>query len=309
MGATERWVKKHGYRDDPARREVIDDIVKWLDEDFALAYVSCWDWVVTPTPEKPMPVAIRLECAHTTEWVLDGLFPPECDRLGYHLPWDGRDTHVGREQLVVATLATLLYRRGTELDERTVSYLHGRQAIFDGYRMLPPPDRIWLCDRVEQRGWDETVKFLEKKQQELQYLANGRRGRGRPKNEEFESWTRDRFEALQNLAQVAEKAAERFDIKPEAAKKRIERSSWFKSMAPAITLPKQEPSAPPARPAAGADSMIQVSVTVNYLRAHGPRTTEEVAKILGVAERNAKQLLRKHPDKFRYLLGERWEAI
>jgi hypothetical protein len=247
MSTTERWVKKHGYGDDPARRAVIDEIVRWLDEGWMLWYVLCWDWIVPPTPEVPMPVAIRLDCAYTTQWVLNGLFPPECDRIRHHLPDDGNGTVKGQEMCVVATLATLLHQRGIRLDERTVSYLHGYSVLFGRRPLSPPPyGRIWLHEYVEndlsegEHGWDEMADFLAEKQQELQYLGTGRRAPGRPKNEGFDTWASDRFEAVRNVAQVAAEAAERFEITKGAATKRIKRSEWYQTMAPAVVLPKQE---------------------------------------------------------------------
>ncbi len=183
MSAADRWATKHGYCDEPARLAVINEIVARFDEGSLLLYVYCWDWVVAPTFEVPMPVAIRLDCSHKTEWVLNGLYPTECDRLRSHVPDDGGvyGTTAKQEMCVVATLATLLHLQGISLDERTVLYLHGHPVVFGDRQLIPsPPAPIRLCEHVDNYEWDEVADFLAEQQKELQHLATGRRGRGRP---------------------------------------------------------------------------------------------------------------------------------
>lgn len=182
MDFTKRWTTEHGYQEDPHRRATIAEIVRWLDEGFLLWYVVCWDWQVRSTSQIPIPVAIRLNCAWTPEWVLNGLFPPECDKIRSHCPDDGNGNDAVHEMCVVAVVATLLHQRGIRLDERTVHHLHGEIVLF-GDRDLPPSRYapVRLFQRVENNGWDEVVDFFVEEQKDLYYRATGRRGRGRPR--------------------------------------------------------------------------------------------------------------------------------
>ena len=87
-------------------------------------------------------------------------------------------------------------------------------------------------------------------QKPLQLPAASRRGRGRPRDEEFDKYTFDRFIVLRSAARVAEEAANQFGGTADAALKRIKREPWYQSMAPAVAIPKHKPT-PSPQPADG----------------------------------------------------------
>ena len=87
-------------------------------------------------------------------------------------------------------------------------------------------------------------------QKPVQPPAVSRRGRGRPRDEEFDKYTFDRFIVLRSAARVAEEAANQFGGTADAALKRIKREPWYQSMAPAVAIPKHKPT-PSPQPADG----------------------------------------------------------
>ena len=213
--ATHEWLKTHGAG--PDRHETIAAISDWLDEggDMLVEYQS-------PRPFGPITVTLRDRPPGKWRLVLDGLLPPECDTIRSHLieeEWrDG--PHPMHETCVVATLATILHGRGIRLDPRTVLYLHGETAVCG--RSLPPYSRVSLADAVEEDGWDAVADYLVELQNDLLQRSPklARRGPGRPRDDEFDQFVRERYLALYNVQQVAREASERFGGSVDTVAKR-----------------------------------------------------------------------------------------
>ena len=110
-----KWLETHGTG--PYRHEMIADICDRLDEGEEMGV----DYLY-PGTGGPIRVTVRERAPSKERWVLDGLFPAECDTIRSHVckeEWrDG--PHPLHELCVIATLATILQGRGIRLDPCTV---------------------------------------------------------------------------------------------------------------------------------------------------------------------------------------------
>ena len=223
--ATRKWLETHP--DSPDRHEVIAEITDCLDEwrDMLVEY-QC------PRPFGPITVTFLDRPPGKWTLAIDGLWPPECDAIRSHLieeEWRNRP-HPIHETCVVATLATILHGRGIRLDPRTVLYLHGESAAFG--RFLPPYSRVSFADAVDEDGWDAVADYLVELQSDLLQRSPklARRGPGRPRDEEFEEFVRQRYPVLGNATRVAEEAAERFGGLIESAARRVRRTPYYREL-------------------------------------------------------------------------------
>ena len=131
-----------------------------------------------------------------------------------------------------------------------------------------------------------------------------RRGRGRPRNKEFDAYTSERFAELGNVTQVADEAAKRFGIRPEAARRRIRRSSWYQSVAPAVAPSKYKTASPP-QPADGSDRLSITDMIKKHIQSKGPCTPQEFATELGIDLGKVERRCQRG-TQFQYLPGNRY---
>ena len=297
--ATRKWLETYGAG--PDRQEVTSEISDWLNKGSELVVeYRC------PRPFGPLTVVFEMQSPDKRKWVLDGLWPPECDTIRSRLleeEWrDG--PHPMHEMCVVVTLATLLHRRGIRLDPRTILYLHGKGAIFPcGVLSLPPYGRVSLAKAVEEDGWDVVADFLARQQDDLlrQVREPARRGPGRPRDDEFDQLVRARFPVLRNVQQVATEAAERFGGSIETAARRVRRTPYYRKLRRPPENPKRSTRSPRK---ATPDDRIE-----RHLQIHDGATPHEIATALNLEERFVTEILRHQPDRFQGLPGDRWKLV
>jgi hypothetical protein len=211
--------------------------------------------------------------------------------------------------LVVASLVTLFRQRDMRLRERTILHLHGKSVLF-GQRALDPPNfgRMWLHEYREEYGWDALVDFVAVQQKHIRFLGTGRRGRGRPKNEEFHDFARKRHEQLKNATQVAREAVREFGGTVESAASCIRRSAWYKQMTPARAIPKRKPTPRHQSPSRGKPSSIE-DVIEKHIRLHGPSKAEDIAAKQGFDTQKVQRALMQDPSRFQYRPNGVWGLV
>ena len=145
-------------------------------------------------------------------------------------------------------------------------------------------------------------------QKPLQLPATARRGRGRPKDTEFDEWASGRFGLVRNAARVAQEAAKHFEIGTEAVLKRIIRADWYRGSPSPVALAKPTP---PSRPAASCQRRPSLADKIEgYLQVQEPAKSEDIAAALGIGVRKVERALQEEMGiRFRYLLGELWERM
>lgn len=192
--ATSRWVADHSDNYHRDCRKPVVAFVELLDEgwDFGgVSYSLPWN---AKEPFDVPKITLLLCCSWLRIWPVKGLLPPECRLIGTHLDSESNNLtrpSLAHEGLAVATLATLLWRRGVPLLQRTVSHLHGDERGFGpGIQPLTQHSRVSLAEVVERDGWDEAASYLVEQQQELLrqlraaesvFAALTPRRRGRPR--------------------------------------------------------------------------------------------------------------------------------
>ena len=165
--ATLKWLEKRMVLARIAT--MIADICDRLDEGEEMGV----DYLY-PGTGGPIRVTVRKRAPSKERWVLDGLFPAECDTIRSHVckeEWrDG--PHPLHELCVIATLATIIQGRGIRLDPCTgifASILHGSDAtIFCGVSPLSPYCRVSFTKAVEEGQYrDAVADFLAEQQDSL----------------------------------------------------------------------------------------------------------------------------------------------
>lgn len=174
--------------------------------------------------------------------------------------------------------------------------------IADNSRCSPSFTPLWLADVVLEHGWDATVEYLAFTQTELLLQ---RQGRGRPKNEQLEIWARDHFLPEKPLQQLAREAAERFGSTPGAARKRIQRTGWYKNIPQPYSSRKiKKAESPPRKPIVFQQEDLLDAIE-RVLR-HGPAKAVDIAKAVNSELKLVMRLLLEHKDRFCYLPGDLW---
>jgi hypothetical protein len=163
--STAQWVREHRYLPDSERDDEVAEIEAEIRDGLEFQHVLySGSWRLPVLPNDTMQVLV---CGQggSPSWTLDGLLPPECERLCAAL--DALDAHcpplypgVIQEQCVVAALATLLHQRGVWLRDRVVLFLHGEVVLYGGRPFCRPYSRWFLRDAVDQDGWDSVAQYL-----------------------------------------------------------------------------------------------------------------------------------------------------